>query len=251
MEPHVPSPAHPLYRFAKAIAGGLSEYWHRATCDGLSCLPKGPALLVGNHGLFGFETPIFFYLLHQATGRVPVGLTDRTLFGNRLMRPVLSQLGGVVGTRENALTLLRAGHLVVCYPGGSREVFKSPERKYQLQWERAEGFARIAIDAQVPIVPFAALGVDDSYVNFGHVRALQRRLGRYAFPLAMGLGPIPLPVPFRFLLGAPIPPPSSHEQASQLKEAVTSRVERMLQVVRPLREVRDVEAPHIPVRLVR
>jgi 1-acyl-sn-glycerol-3-phosphate acyltransferase len=231
MAPFVPSPAHLLYRLA-CQAAGLVTQWHRGLCDGLHHLPSGPALLVGNHGLYGFETPVFFYLLHRATGRVPVGLTDRLVFGRAPMRQLLAQVGGVLGTRENALELLREGHLVVCYPGGSREVFKSPARKYQLRWERAEGFARLAHEAGVPVVPFAGIGIDDSYVNFGHAPGSVRLLGRYSVPLAVGLGPLPLPVPFRFRLGPAFEPPSSVGALPAFREGVQKSVERLLAVVR-------------------
>lgn len=227
VEPRRPDIADPIFRLARRVAGGLTA-WHRATIDGLDRLPRGPVLMVGNHGLFGFETPAFFYLLHRATGRCPVGLTDRVFFGRHPMRALLSRVGGVLGTRDNAARLLRAGELVVCYPGGAREVFKAPEHRYRLRWERASGFARLAIETGVPVVPFAGLGVDESYVNLGHLPLAPRLLGRYSIPLAVGLGPLPLPVRFQFRLGEPLEPPSHIDDAPSFKELVRAQVERLL-----------------------
>jgi 1-acyl-sn-glycerol-3-phosphate acyltransferase len=219
---------HPLFRVGRELAKAATN-WHRASLVGAEHLPDGPALLVGNHGLFGLETPVFFYLLYRHTGRVPVGLADRRVFGSPSMRRILHQLGGVPGTRENALALLQAGRWVVCYPGGSREVFKGPDRRYRLSWERAQGFARVAIEAQAPVVPFAGLGVDDTYVNLGHHPLAERLLGRYAVPMAVGLGPLPLPVQLHFRLGRPLYPPAGMEGLADFKARVQAQVEALLE----------------------
>ncbi len=204
---------------------GIAALWHRAQLRGIEHLPDGPALLVGNHGLFGFETPVFFYLLHRATGRYPVGLADRKVFGNAPMEQLIGRFGGVVGTRDNARALLRDSQLVVAYPGGSREVFKRRGARYQLQWDGALGFAKLAIAAGVPVVPFAGLGVDDTYVHLGHIGRLDPLMGRYNVPLALGFGPLPLPARLRFRLGAPIAPDC---EPVALKCRVQAAVERML-----------------------
>lgn len=217
-----------LFVQVASLCARLEALYHRATLEGAEHLPAGPALLVGNHGLYGLETPAFFYLVKGATGRFPFGLADRRVFGWMPMQAVLARVGGVVGTRENALTLLNGGHLVVCYPGGAREVFKAKEDRYRLAWDRARGFARVAIQAQVPVVPFAGLGVDDSFVNFGHPSIARRVLGRYAVPLSVGLGPLPLPVRFRFRLGAPLEPPDSLDEVDDFKVEVQRAVEQLL-----------------------
>jgi hypothetical protein len=88
----LPPSADPFLRVVHATAG-LAARYHRAELLGAERLPAGAALLVGNHGLFGLETPAFFWLLHAATGRLPKGLADRRLFGNALARPLLERVG--------------------------------------------------------------------------------------------------------------------------------------------------------------
>ena len=199
--------------------------YHRASLEGAHHLPPGAALLVGNHGTWGLETPVFFWLLRRHTGRFPLGLADKHVFGGPL-RPLVEKLGGVLGTAANALSLLGEGQLVVCYPGGSREVFKRPDERYRLQWERSSGFARVAIAAGAPVVPFAGLGVDDSFVNFGHLPAATRRFGRYAPPLAVG----PFPARLRFRVGPPMLPPRDPADAESFKRRVQAAVESLLEV---------------------
>ncbi len=228
--------ANPLLFAAKRGAGLLAR-WHRAELDGVEHLPRGPALLVGNHGLYGLETPVFFWLLLRETGRLPCGLADRTLFGNRLVRPLLARVGSAPATAQDALRQLAAGHLVVCYPGGAFETFKEPDERYRLHWERNCGFARLAIAARVPIVPFAGLGVDDVWINLGHLRAARRLFGRYSVPLGVGLGPLPFPARLRFVLDRPLEPPQDAREAASLKRAVESVVRSLL----------DSRGSHVPV----
>lgn len=219
---------HPVFQAALQVAKFATAY-HRAELVDAHHLPRGPALIVGNHGLFGWETLVFFYLTYRETGRVPIGLADRYVFGAPPVREVLHCVGGVPGTRENALEALGDGRLVVCYPGGSREVFKAPERRYRLQWESARGFAEIACEMGVPIIPFAGLGVDDTYVNLGHAPLTRTLLGRYAVPFALGLGPLPLPVQLRFRFAPAVQPQAAGGNPERLKRLVQRSVEGLLE----------------------
>lgn len=220
----VPLQSDPLVRAALMAARALARY-HGASLDGARHLPAGPALLVGNHGLLGLDTPVLFSLLHGASGKLPVGLADRTVFAPWPLRSLLARLGGVPGTPGNALALLAQGEHVVCYPGGSREVFKREDQRYRLQWDRADGFARVAIESGAPVIPFAGHGVDETCLHFGHSRALEF-LGRYSPPLAIG----PLPVRISFTLGAPLLPPPSLDGLAEFKRAVQAAVEKLLQL---------------------
>jgi len=210
-----------LFRFA-ATGAALSARYHRARLLGTEHLPpRGPALLVGNHGLWGCETPAFFHLLHHATGRYPLGLAERGFFRIPLVRTVLPWLGGVEGTLEKALAALREGHLVVCYPGGAWETFKKPRHRYTLRWEGALGFIRLASQAGVPLLPFAGFGVDDTFLcPTGERWCIPLAPGeKYRAPLGLGLGPLPLPVRLTFALGPPVSPPPPRAPESHLRAA--------------------------------
>jgi len=218
---------------AEAAASVAASY-HRAELWGAEFLPQGPALLVGNHGMYGYETPVFFYLLHKLTGRYPIGMAERGFFRIPLVRTVLPWLGGLPGTRENAMSALGEGKLVVCYPGGAREVFKRSHERYTLHWRRKVGFVRCAARAGVPIIPFAARGVDESFVQLDE--AFSIRLAEdptYTLTLPV---PVPLAQPFRFLLGEPMTPPppeASDDEALSFRDQVAWSVQRLL------REVQD------------
>lgn len=186
---------------------------------GLEHIPAdGAVLLVGNHTIFGMlDLPLMFEEIHQVRGRFVRGLADNAHFAIPGWRDMLRNAGAVRGTRENCRVLLDAGEAVLVYPGGGREVAKRKGEKYQLLWKQRTGFARLAIEAGCPIVPFAAVGAEDSYdilldadnPVLSPVRRVVERLGgRWELtpPIARGLGPTPLPRPQRlyFAFGNPI-----------------------------------------------
>lgn len=223
-----------VFRFAETGAA-LSARYHRARLVGAEHLPQGgPVLLVGNHGVWGYETPAFFHLVHQATGRYPLGLAERGFFRIPVVRTVLPWLGGVEGTRDNAMNVLNAGNLVVCYPGGARETFKCSRLRYTLRWEKALGFVRLAAQAGVPVVPFAGFGVDDTFLWPPAEERLRVRLSdeeKYCMPLVLGLGPLPLPVQLTFAVGEPQEPPPPNAPESRLRafrDRVADSVRRLL-----------------------
>jgi 1-acyl-sn-glycerol-3-phosphate acyltransferase len=227
-----PEPASATFAAARWLAAAAAT-WHRAELRGLKHLPDGPALLVGNHGLYGLDSPVFFYLVFRATGRLPIGLAERLLCRAGWMRETLARIGGIEGTPANAHRLLAAGRWVVCYPGGAREVFKGHGGRHRLRWERAAGFARVARDARVPVVPFAGAGIDDTYRVIGRVGLVARLAGheKYAIPVGVGLGPLPLPARFRFALGAALPPPpprAGEGEIAAFSGLVRGRVEATL-----------------------
>ena len=207
VDPRVVGAVRPFVRALRLL--------HPLHAEGLANVPKGPALLVGNHGLAGYETLLFFDLLEQRLGRVPIGLADRWFFKVPLVRSLLVRIGGTYGCPENALDALASGELVVCYPGGAREVLKkTKEECYRLRWEKSLGFARVAIRAQVPLVPFAAAGVDDTYrvvATLGGSGEFLMGHAKYDLPLLWGAGPFPRPVRFWFKFGEPIPPGAPSE----------------------------------------
>lgn len=213
---------HPvLVRAVRPIVRALS-LMHPLEVRGADRIPRGAALLVGNHGMLGYESPFFFERVLAACGRMPIGLADRWFFRVPGLRDLLVRLGGCYGSAANGLRALRRGELVVVYPGGAREVFKDEAQKYQCLWERSVGFVRLAIATGVPIVPFAAAGVDDTYRVVARLRGSGRLLMgncKYDLPVVWGrLGLVPKPVPFWFQFGDPILPP--HNVKSTDRDAV-------------------------------
>ena len=131
---------------------------------GTENIPRGGALFVGNHTLFGFlDLPFMMAGLWSQTGIVLRGLGENAHYAVPIWRDLLEMCGMVRGTRENVRELMRRGEDVLVFPGGSGEVFKHRDQKYRLLWKERLGFARLAIEFGYPIVPFSAVGAEEMY----------------------------------------------------------------------------------------
>jgi len=195
-----------LLRKIRPIIKFLSHYF-RPTYIGLENLPgQGPALLVGNHGIMGFDAAFVFLAVYDATGRVLRGLGDYHLFLDPISKNFWTRLGALSGTQENAVRFLEAGHLVNVYPGGVRDSMKGPEGRYKLHWEKSYGFIEVAMKTGVPIILHMGIGTDDTYRILGRMRLFSRILGhsKYTFPVWFGWGPLPRPVKFCYYISRPI-----------------------------------------------
>jgi 1-acyl-sn-glycerol-3-phosphate acyltransferase len=185
----------------------------RSVLHDVSRVPSGPVLLVGNHGPLAVDTGLLLHAFHRDTGKVVRGLGDRLFFTNPLGRRLVRSVAGVEGSRENARALLAHGELVLVYPGGARETTRDPSRRYRLDWEGRLGFARMALEAQVPIVPVACIGSDDLFTQVVDSETLRSSFaGRFVtrFIKPDYIPPLYLPklraTQFHYFFGEPIAP---------------------------------------------
>lgn len=210
-DPYPLLPDRHLDRGAKLLAGALS--YLRPELRHAERIPAGGVLLVGNHALMGIDSFALYPLLWQHTRRLPRGLADRFLFKVPGIDKVFHSVGAIEGHPDQAVALLQQGEMCLVYPGGSAESFKGPAQRYQLFWQDRLGFAKVAMRAQVPVVPVMAAGVDHAYRYLFRDKLLVRRVAgqgkaRYDFPVSLGLGILPLPVQFTYHVGAPLQPPA-------------------------------------------
>ena len=244
---------------------------------GLEHVPRtGPVLLTGNHTIYGLiDIPMLGLEVYEQTGRSVRGLGDHNHFAIPVWRDLLQSIGAVRGTREVCSRLFEAGEAVLVFPGGGREVMKHKDERYRLVWKERIGFARLAIQHGVPIVPFASVGVEDMFEIVadaddilrspvgGLLRALGVteqgwfRHGEILPPISRGkgLGPIPRLERQYFLFGEPIDTTrfaGRHEDRDTcfaLREEVRHAIEGQIQA---LLEVREADPERYPIqRLLR
>ena len=188
--------------------------------DGLDNLPRdGRFLLVGNHTSFGMaEIVLIPYFVHRELGVRVRGLANRGLADQRgLSADLLTAAGAVVGNQENGAELMRHGETLLVFPGGGREMPKFKGEEYQLFWEGRNGFARLAIAHDYPIIPVGLVGGDEIFHSLVARNSTWGRAGRQFtkhvlrqpeanIPLIRGLGPTLIPRPQRMYLrfGTPI-----------------------------------------------
>jgi 1-acyl-sn-glycerol-3-phosphate acyltransferase len=198
----------------KRLASFYQAYFNPKYIGLENIISDKPALLVGNHCIYGFfETPIILDIFIKK-GILIHGLSDSLHNKIPLWRDFLAKTGIVEESRENAVRLINAGRHILVLPGGAREVFKRKGENYKLMWKRRTGFVSLAVEFGYEIIPFASVGGDDAYsivVDANNI--LETSIGKFIKnssitkkilrggeiipPLAFGLGPTLLPRPVR------------------------------------------------------
>lgn len=250
----------PLRRLQRAL--WLQRQWFPPQSFGLENLdPSRPALYVGNHTIYGvLDGPLMVLDVYEKTGIYFRSLGDHFHFLVPGWREMLLQGGAVDGIPENCSKLMQGGQHIIVYPGGGREVMKNEGEQYRLMWKRRTGFARMAMQHGYDIIPFAALGADDSLsIRYDSQRFRQSLLGKLAQktgvmdslfrggdtlgPLVQGVGgtTIPRPEKLYFQFGQRIS--TAHLQADfrnteaqwQVRKQVESAIYQQLDALRGIR----------------
>jgi len=154
------------YQTLKIILGPILSTVMRIRADGTENVPaEGAALLVGNHRnpfldplsiSYAVERPIVWGAA-SFVFKIP-GM--RTFAGSVGTMPI-DVFGGKQGRKdlENLTGSLKDGELVGIFPEGVHTM-ANPHSVSKIQTFRT-GFARVALDARVPIIPFAVIGLGE------------------------------------------------------------------------------------------
>jgi 1-acyl-sn-glycerol-3-phosphate acyltransferase len=225
-------------RWLGRVRATVWRYFRPQVIDGQH-LPKGRALMVGCHsGVLPYDAACTLVAVHEATGRFSRAIGDN-LFGRlSFVQDFLRQQGAYVGRPEVVEALLRAGHYVLVFPGGARDM----ERPYLTQRYTVlphrgfaagrGGYIKIALRTRSPIVPLAVVGAEEAHVMLGNVPIAARVLGFPFFPIL--LFPFPLPVKLYIRFGKPIllsggPADAENQRrVDQLNTMVRHRVQRLI-----------------------
>jgi 1-acyl-sn-glycerol-3-phosphate acyltransferase len=195
----------------------FSEIYHRGEVRGLENIPEdGPVLLVGNHsgGTLISDTFVFSAAFYDYFGpaRDFHQLAHDMVFRVPGVREVLSRWGTVPASPENMERALDCGAALLVYPGGDHETYRPSWESTRIDFAGRQGFARLALEHDVPIVPIVAIGGQETALFLGQGRRVARalRLDRAfrikVFPAVLGppVGATILDLPFRFPLPSKI-----------------------------------------------
>jgi 1-acyl-sn-glycerol-3-phosphate acyltransferase len=198
--------------------------------------------------------------VYEKTGIYFRSLGDHFHFVVPGWREMLLEGGAVDGIPENCSKLMNGKQHIIVYPGGAREVMKNEGEQYRLVWKRRTGFARMAMQHGYDIIPFAALGADDSLsIRYDSQRFRHSLLGKLAQksgvmdalfrggdtlgPVVSGVAGMPIPRPEKlyFMFGERIP--TAHLQADyrntdaqwQVRRRVESAIYDQLDSLRAIR----------------
>jgi 1-acyl-sn-glycerol-3-phosphate acyltransferase len=227
-------------RRALLVTAHLYRYWFRAEVEGIERLPAGRVLLISNHaGQVALDAAMIgcACFLEAEPPRVIRGMGEYWLPTVPWINEIMVRTGSVVGTRRNAIELLRNEEAVIAFPEGVRGMNKLIWERYQLQ-EFGHGFMRLALETDTPIVPIAVVGSEEQAIAVANVLPLARLLRMPAFPVTLtwpwcGLvGLLPLPVKYRIYFGEPMRfdgnPHDEDEVIGEKVEQVKARIATML-----------------------
>src|SRR5690242_3498475 len=157
-----------------------AQLYFRPKLRGLEQIPdEGPVLLVGNHSggtliadtfafAYGFydhfgPDRLFHQLAHDLVFRVP-GLAT------------LRKYGTIPANHKNAMAALEKGAALLVYPGGDHETYRPSWRSGEIDFGHRSGFVRLALAADVPIVPVVAIGGQETALFLSRGERLAHRL---------------------------------------------------------------------------
>ncbi|TGZ56175.1 Transmembrane protein [Temnothorax longispinosus] len=134
--------------------------------------------LPGTHTVgFGMDKPVLFIYYH---GAIPVDVyyfaSKVFLYNSKLIRLVVDRflfmipgwsifadvLKIIPGTVQTCSAILKEGHMLAISPGGVYEA-QFGDSYYELMWQKRMGFAKVALDAKVSIVPFFTKNLREAF----------------------------------------------------------------------------------------
>lgn len=205
------------------------HYFHVAT-HGLENIPAtGRVLVVPNHS---GQLPMDGILIGAAMAMNPGGPRLARAMIERFFPTVpwlgnyLNAIGAVIGDPLNCARMLDADEAVIVFPEGVRGSGKLYKYRYQLQ-RFGNGFMHLAMKHDVPIVPTAVIGCEETMPSLHDIKPLARLLGIPYAPIAP---PLPLPARVTLWFGTPMRfKPAAGEAAVQKQvDIVKARIRDMI-----------------------
>lgn len=135
----------------------------RARILGLDTLPKDrPFLLVANHsgglGLAELTCLASIYLENSSYENKLAGVAHHLGFRVPGLAHVHARLGSVPSTHDACQRALSQGVPLLVFPGGDHESFRPLWQAGRVDFGGRMGYARLAIEAGVPVVPMGIVG---------------------------------------------------------------------------------------------
>lgn len=206
----------------------------RLQVAGLDHVPeKGPAILAANHtGWLGLDYALTALSVYDGLGRLPRGMAHSAWFKAPATRAFAGKAGLFEVTKDAMRRQLENGELVMLFPEGEKGAFR-PGSDYTLE-PFARGFVRVAMATQVPVVPVAVLGGEESNPVGKRIESYEDLLQiKGGLPIPRNLWPKPVKWRIKFLPPIPFTDYTEADAADQdrvhaVAEDVRTRVQREL-----------------------
>ncbi len=191
----------------------LYRFYFRVDTFDIDRVPEGRVLLIGNHaGQFAWDGSMLgvAMLLEANPPRVVRGMGEYFLFRLPFVSRAGARAGTMVGTPANCVHMLENEQCVMACPEGARGANKPFHKRYQLQ-RFGQGFMRLALETNTPIVPVGIEGSEEQQPGLANFEGVGRALGLPSLPITVSMpwlglrGPMfALPTKYRIYFGEPL-----------------------------------------------
>ena len=177
--------------------------YHGHSVSGELTNPPGPVLFVANHGVGGiFDLNLVaamaaFEAMHPHR---PVAILTHQLAWSLQVGPLIEPFGAIRASSEEALAAFERGEHVLVLPGGDVDAFKDYWHRNDIVFGGRTGFAKIAVDAGVPIIPVVTAGAGETALVLSDGQTLARAL-RLDRLVRLKAVPISVSVPWGLSVG--------------------------------------------------
>ncbi|MBH8556347.1 acyltransferase family protein [Nostocaceae cyanobacterium CENA357] len=196
------------------LMGFFYHYYFRVKTSGWHHVPpQEKVLFVGSHN-GGLAAPDMVMMMYDWFQRFGV---ERPVYGLMhpkawLVSPQLAQVaakaGAIMAHPKMAYAALRSGASVLVYPGGAEDVFRPHYLRNKIYFAGRQGFIKLALRENVPIIPVISHGAHDTLFVLADFYKIVKQLHEWGMPWLFGIDPEVFPVylglPWGLALG-PLP----------------------------------------------
>jgi 1-acyl-sn-glycerol-3-phosphate acyltransferase len=155
------------------------KYYYRVRVRGIERVGPGPYLFISNHNA-GAAIEVLALLSAWETrfkGQRPIyALAHRADFKMKWSSDLFLKIGAIPATPKDAQEVLTRGFDLAIFPGGNREGFRPIWERHRCDFGGHQGWAKIAIQADLKLIPIAISGSHETNPMFFRSRLLSRLL---------------------------------------------------------------------------
>ncbi|MBE9035066.1 lysophospholipid acyltransferase family protein [aff. Roholtiella sp. LEGE 12411] len=178
----------------------LYRYYFQVQTSGWENIPlQEKVLFVGSHN-GGLAAPDMVMMMYDWFRRFGV---ERPVYG--LMHPkawqvsppiaeLVAKTGAIVAHPKMAYAALRSGASLLVYPGGAEDVFRPHYLRHKIYFAGRQGFIKLALRENVPIVPMISVGAHDTLIVLADCYKIVHQLHEWGMPWLLGIDPEVFPI---------------------------------------------------------
>ncbi|XP_011636240.1 transmembrane protein 68 [Pogonomyrmex barbatus] len=187
-----------------AVWDGHGWIWHGYEIQGLENIPQDkPVLFIYYHGAIPIDMYYFISKIFLYNSKLICTVGDRFLFKIPGWSVIADVAKIIPGTIQTCSAILKEGNMLAISPGGVYEA-QFGDSYYELMWKKRMGFAKVALDAKVNIIPVFTRNVREAFRTVSWGRRIWLKIyAKTKFPFAPIYGGFP--VKLVTYVGKPIP----------------------------------------------